>query len=492
MAQFNFGASVSDSFKQKSMADLNGAFPGTMSKIIGSVNMGREANFKVPAMSRGSALFAAQTDSMTPQARSYWDMQAQGGTKPLVRFEPDTAVVAETNHIIDSFIKEGKSMDDARSLVKARVEPVMQWDSVEKQYVVRTHMKGVNDSIISNSSIPYWNIGILYKVFKQPYAPSKASRLVSIESFGNAWCDTCMVFKEAFEGYGRISSVARGNAEMTASDPVLNKFGTIMSQIYNISVEYESSIAEGIAASSSGSPLITQGIADREQYARMVIQRIRDQLIYFGDTDSGFVGLSQLCTPETYSGTPLNSIYTGASTTKGSDIVKAFIGKIADFMQANHYMSKELKINVSTFTYKALTSTVYSDQFNPESPLETITKHFASGNDLGGGLKKLAVTFEVDPMLDPTITGGITNPFNLHDYDLTFFTVPSVSSAMGDQQGLIIMPEPLSTFIVPPMYSRQGMLYTMYSRVGGLIAPISGTVACIQGLGYQTPVTPST
>lgn len=489
MAQFNFGASVSDSFRQKSMADLNSAFPGTMSKVIGAVNMGREANFKVPATARGNALFASQCDSMSPEARRYWDMASQGGTKPLVRFEADPKVVAETNRIIDSVVRDGKTVADAKAAVKARVEPVMQWDSAERQYVVRTHMKGVNDSIITNSSIPYWNIGILYKVFKQPYAPSKASRLVSIESFGNAWCDTCMVFKEAFEGYGRISSVARGNVEMTASNPVVNQFGTIMSQIYNISVEYESSIAEDIAASASGSPLISQGIADREQYARMVIQRIRDQLIYFGDTDSGFVGLSQLCTPETYSGTPLNSIYTGTSTTKGSDIVKAFIGKIADFMQANHYMSKELKINVSTFTYKALTSTVYSDQYNPESPLETITKHFAAGKDLGEGLRKLAVTFEVDPMLDPTIAGGTQNPFNPNGYDLTFFTVPSVSSAMGDQQGLIIMPEPLSTFIVPPIYSRQGMLYTMYSRVGGLIAPVSGTVACIQGLGYQNAST---
>ena len=93
----------------------------------------------------------------------------------------------------------------------------------------------------------------------------------------------------------------------------------------------------------------------------------------------------------------------------------------------------------------------------------------------------------------PSLTHGHLDDLNVNyysnGYDLTFFTEPSVSSALGDQQGLIIMPEPLSTFIVPPMYSRQGMLYTMYSRVGGLIAPVSGTVACIQGLGYQNAST---
>lgn len=484
MANFNFGKTISSGFRDKCEADLNQSFPNVMGKSIAQVNFGREANFKVPQGAVSQAIFASQCDSVM---KPYWKQLDPTRAKPLVRFDADPAVISRTQGVVDSVLRSGKTEADAKRAVSAMTEPVMQWDSAERQFVVRAHVKGVNDSIITNSSIPFWNIGVLYKVFKQPYAPSKASRLVSTESFGNAWADTCMVFKETFEGFGRISGVARGNVEATGNSPVLNNFGEIMSQIYNISIDYESSIAENLAGQSS--PLTAQGIADREAYARMVINRMKDQLIYFGDSEAGFSGLMQSCTPETYAGTDLNAIYEGNSVTKGSDITKAFIKVIADFMQGNHYMSKSMKINVSTYTYKALTSTMYSDVYSAESPMETIQKHFASGQDLGGGLKKLAVEFEVDTMLDPTIAGGITNPFNPNGYDLTFITVPEVSSALGDQQGLVILPEPLTTFIVPPVMSRQGMLYTMYSRLGSLIAPIDGTVKCIQGLGYQTPTT---
>ena len=477
---------LSSSFAEKSQQDIMARYAGTMTNVIDSIRIGKGARNK-PNMAGIPTAFAQVHDSAT--SRSYWNpMNAMGQSlpqQPLVRVEPDAAVIAATNRITDSILQDGKTPADAKAAVSKMVVPIVTLDSVHNQYVIHPYMKGVNDSIISNSSIPYWNIGYLYKVFKQPYAPSKAARLVSVESFGNAWCDVCAVFKEAFEGWGKISTVAHGNPEMTTSSPILNTFGTLMSQVYNISIDYQSSIAEDIAAG-SGSPFISQGMADREKYAMMVKSRIRDQLIYFGDTESGFTGLKQSCTPTTYSGTPLNAIYASTTNvTKGSAIVKAMISWLADIMQSNHYMSKELIVNVSTFVWKALTATTYSDVYNPESPMETIKKHFSEGHDLGGGLKQLSVSFEVDPMLDPTISGVNSNPFNTEGYDLAYVTVPSVSSAMGDEQGLVILPEPLSNFIVPPMWSRQGQLYTMYSRIGDIIAPVEGTVYCVEGLGYQ-------
>ena len=470
---------LSSSFQQKSSQDLVQTFPEITEKRIDTLSVGY--GNRIPSAARSHALYAEQCDSgiIRPYAVN------NGNEKPLVRVEADPMVAERTARAIDSLLKHGRTLDSAKKIVAKEVIPVFTYDATEGQYVIRPYMKGVNDSIIQNSSIPYWNIGILNKIFKQPYTKSKAYRMVSVESFGNAWCDTVMVFKEAFEGYGKISTTAMGNVEMTASAPVVNQFGVIMSKILTISVEYESSIEEDLAKQ-SGSPLVTQGIADREGYMRMVIDRLRDQLIYFGDPESGFQGLLQSCTPETYAGDSLNEIMNGTSTKKGSEIAQAFVKVIADLCQKNHYMASEMRINVSTFTYKALTSTFYSDEFNPKSPMEIIKEHFAKGEDLGGGMHRLNIEFEVDTMLDPTqvTPKGIVNPFNPNKYDLTFFTFPAVDSAMGEQKGLVMLPEPLSNFIVPPVWSRQGMLHTMYKRVGGLIAPIEGTVHCIQGLGY--------
>jgi hypothetical protein len=490
MAEYITGKSISENFRRKSEADLMSMYPKGMSEIDG-IRIGTESRFRVSTGSRAAAVYGSQHDSLLPaepSARSYWcpcdERGIQLPVKPLIRFEADPQVALHTKSALDSLISSGVTPADAKKRITGSLRPVFFYDAQEKQYVVKPLMKGVNDSMLTSSAIPYWNIGIMYRIFKQPYAASKASRLVSVESFGNAWCDMVMVFKEAFEGYARINNTALGDVEQTNSSPVLNKFGTIMSRIYNIAIDYDSSIAEALAAG-AGTPLTAQGIGDRERFAAMMLNRIQDQLTYFGDAESGFTGLMQSCTPVTYTGTALHTIYKGSSTTKGSDITKEFIGLIADFMLANHYMSNLMNINVSPYTYQALTSTLYSDNFNGESPMETIQKHFAQGEDLGGGLKKLSLSFAVDAMLDPTVTGGSVNPFNTNAYDLTYFTVPSVSSAMGDEMGLVILPEPLSTFIVPPIMSRQGMLYTQYKRIGGIIAPIAGTVAVYKGLGYS-------
>ena len=89
-------------------------------------------------------------------------------------------------------------------------------------------------------------------------------------------------------------------------------------------------------------------------------------------------------------------------------------------------------------------------------------------------------------MLNPSISGGEQNPFNPNNYDYFVITVPSIKDAMGEQDSLIIHPELLKSYIVPAMWQRQGMLYTMYKRIGGVIAPIEGTVKVIAGFGYSS------
>ena len=111
--------------------------------------------------------------------------------------------------------------------------------------------------------------------------------------------------------------------------------------------------------------------------------------------------------------------------------------------------------------------------------------NFKARNELDGGLVQVSYTIVSDTMLNPSVTGGEQNPFNPDTADYMFISVPTIEDAMGQQDSLIIHPELLKSYVVPALWQRNGLLYTMYKRVGGVIAPIEGTVKVIKGFGYK-------
>ena len=385
---------------------------------------------------------------------------------------------------MDSLIKSGMNEVNAKKKVQDSLIPMMGYDPAKKQYIMTAVAPSadgkVHDSLLEQTSIPMWNIGWLTRIIKQPFATSHAKNLVSVESFGNAWADVIGLFKESFEGYGKLSTTAKGNVKQSNSNPVTNEASQIVDEVFNISVEYESDVMEDIKAKQTGNFVTGQIKADREKYAMMVLDRMQDALIYYGSKEAGIDGLIDVATVEVYTGTPLYDILMGASTTAGSDIVKAMNRLISNFLRENHYMAQELKINVSEYVFQALTQTVYSDVYNPDSPLKILSGNFKGRNELDGGLVQCKYTIVSDTMCNPN------TPFNPSNYDMCFMTVPKITDALtGVQDSLIIHPELLKSYMVPALWQRTGLLYTMYKRIGGVIAPIQGTVKVVQGLGVQ-------
>ena len=407
-------------------------------------------------------------------------------------FQPTDAVVmkisdsakAYIDRSMDSFIKSGMDEATAKKKVQDSLIPMMGYDPAKKQYIMTAIAPSadgkVHDSLLEQTSIPMWNIGWLTRIIKQPFATSHAKNLVSVESFGNAWADVIGLFKESFEGYGKLSTTAKGNVKQNNSNPVTNEASQIVDEVFNISVEYESDVMEDIKAKQTGNFVTGQIKADREKYAMMVLDRMQDALIYYGSKEAGIDGLIDVATVEVYTGTPLYDILMGASTTAGSNIVKAMNRLISNFLRENHYMAQELKINVSEYVFQALTQTVYSDVYNPDSPLKILSGNFKGRNELDGGLVQCKYTIVSDTMCNPN------TPFNPSSYDMCFMTVPKITDALtGTQDSLIIHPELLKSYMVPALWQRTGLLYTMYKRIGGVIAPIQGTVKVVQGLGIQ-------
>ena len=160
---------------------------------------------------------------------------------------------------MDSLMQSGMSEAEAHKKVQDSLEPIMGFDPATRQYVIsaRAPQKdsvifGANkDSLLEQTSIPMWNIGWLTKIIKQPFATSHAKNLVSVESFNNPWADVIGLFKESFEGYGKLSNTARGNFKQNNSNPVTNEASQIVDEVFNISVDYESDTMEDIKAKQS-------------------------------------------------------------------------------------------------------------------------------------------------------------------------------------------------------------------------------------------------
>ena len=414
-------------------------------------------------------------------------------TYPVQAFRPEIsdATKAYIDKTMDSLMKSGMSEAEAHKKVQDSLEPTIGYDAKTRQYVIGARapegtIAVAKDSLLEQTSVPMWNIGWLTKIIKQPFATSHAKNLVSVESFNNPFADVIGLFKESFEGYGKLSNVARGNFKQNNSNPVTNEASQIVDEVFNISVDYESDVMEDIKAKQAGNFVTGQIKADREKYAMMVLDRMQDALIYFGSEEAGIDGLADVTTVQLYSGTPLYDIFTSTtSTTRGSDIVRAMNKVIGDFLRQNHYMARKVRINVSEYVFQALTQTVYSDVYNPESPLQILTGHFKGRNELDSGLVQVSYEIVSDTMLNPSVTGGEQNPFNPNHYDYMFISVPEIEDAMGKQDSLIIHPELLKSYVVPALWQRTGVLYTMYKRIGGVIAPLEGTVAVIAGFGYN-------
>ena len=405
--------------------------------------------------------------------------------QPSIRTELSDATKAYIDSQMDSLMQKGYSEADAKKKVQDSLEPTFGYDAKTRQYVVsavasNTGIKGNKDSLLEQTSIPMWNIGWLTKIIKQPFATSHAKNLVSVESFGNAWADVIGLFKESFEGYGKLSSVARGNVKQNNSNPVTNEASQIVDEVFNLSVDYESDAMEDIKAKQAGNFVTGQIKEDREKYAMMVLDRMQDALIYYGSREAGIDGLVDVADVEIYTGTPIYDILNSNSATKGADIVLAMNKIIGDFLRENHYMAREVKINCSEYVFQALTQTVYSDNFNPSSPFKVLQNNFEGQSELDGGSVQVKYTITSDTMCNPN------TPFNPSNYDMMFITVPKIEDALsGVQDSLVIHPELLKSYLVPALWQRTGLLYTMYKRIGGVIAPIAGTVKVIEGFGYQ-------
>lgn len=476
-----------ESFATKAESFLADRYPAMIDKNIGGISIGR--NKDAAAGSRGGYRI---TGSSVQDGGAYLEVpdrilgQEKIKNKEAARETFATRVSDSMRETLinarNEYIEAGMKPEDAEKRVRDSIEQLAYFDRKAGQYVMEPVSKRVKDALLPGLAVPYWNVSYMNKVFKQPFIQGIARNLVDVVGVPNVWADALVMYAETFEGYARLSGVAKTNGEFNDSAPVRNRFEMLVSEFVNIVVDFESSFHEGIVAGQPGNFLTPMGIGDREKYARLMTEQLANAMWLFGAPEAGFEGLSQLVAEDTYSGTPLNAIWNGASATKGALAVTELLKMLGDMQEALSFLPTTVRINVSPTAYKVLKWTMQSDVYNPSSPLKIISSEFGDyemieSNGFGTGIGKFQLVS--DPFCAPH------TPWNTAASDLMFITFPTLKSALEPQESVVIAPTAIESFILPNFPNRDGMQRTMLKRIGSLIAPITGTVKIVRGFGVQ-------
>ena len=384
---------------------------------------------------------------------------------------------AHADNLMASLMRKGVSKEDATEQVNDSMEQMLQYDKNNDRFVKTASVKGEQfDSIIEGATQP-WNVGYLNRIIRQPYMETRADMLWKKESFSNPFAEKVVLAKASFEGFGRLSS-AKGNFKQNTSAPTSSEVGSIYADVYNLSIDYQSDYWENLKAAQKGNWIAPQVIAQRERYTKYMLDLSAAVYRLYGDEDGGMVGLLNATEPILYGGTPLYNVINSASATKGAEVLNTIKRLVFDFLRETNFMAKEVKILCSTYMYQCLCQPTYSDQFDASAPVEKL--HFAwSSADILNGSKVFKITICPDKLCDPR------TPFNPTDEDLFIMAIPEIEDALGNQGSLILAGEPLSGFIVPALWSRNGILYSYYKRITDILAPVDGSLRVYKGVAVQ-------
>jgi hypothetical protein len=420
----------------------------------------------------------------------------------------DQSVAAAATDAVAKLTRQGQSLDEAKARVSDSVPKIGYFDQQAGRYVIEPVLRSVHDSILTGMTTPYWNVSRINKIFRRPFLKGQVEHLINKIGVPNIWADLVQIYTESFEGMARVSAAAHTTGEMNTSIAGKNRTGTMLSEIINLVIDYESpSPSEQIVSGQEGNWLTGTVIGDRDAYANFMLEQLMTALYYFGHPETGFEGLVQIADRDDaydyYDSTRPTAAYlwdhdgagsgTPVNTTVGADLLLMLTHFIADKMEELHFLPVSIKLSCAPVLWKALSFSMTSKLYNQNSPLSIINTSFASQNKVTGTFATNSGTsMWADFELVPDIMLSPMTPFNPTDEDLMFITFPTLQSAFdGGLSDLIMAPVPIDKMILPSAPGiRDGVVRTALKRIGSLLCPIRKTVHVISGMGTNSRYTP--
>lgn len=337
---------------------------------------------------------------------------------------------------------------------------------------------GDSGELVTMQSISPWNASYFPELFKQPLLYSHARDLVKRLGGTNPWGEVQNLQLAAYSGWGLIGESGTVAANMKQNVNVQS--GIMSAPIINIKVFFNFTVEEmERAKGDNGSPFAGSLMAEKQRYAQYVIDMITDYLTYYGNEDTNTIGLLDVNGLASWAGKTLNEILADATdTNKGYTMYQALAKAITDFMGASKNKFDVVRVAMSPEAYNVLTSTPYSNNYEPKSPLKIFEENFEAGVTKNGSKPK--VEFFADPFL------SANNEFDNSGSDKLVITAPEIGAGTDDEkQDLLLLGVPLENFTYPVYPNSYDQQHAVLRRFAGVFAPVGQAVKCYSGFGVK-------
>lgn len=345
---------------------------------------------------------------------------------------------------------------------------------------------GDSGELIAAQAISPWNASYFDEVFRQPLLYSHARDLVKRMGGTNPWGEVQNLQLAAYSGWGLIDQ--SGTVAANLKQNVNVQGGIMSSAIINIKVFFNFTVEEmERAKGENGSPFAGSLMAEKQRYAQYVIDMITDYLTYYGNSETGTLGLFDVNGETTWAGSTLQEIAEDdTNTNKGYTMYQSLAKVITDFMGASQNKFDIVRVAMAPAAYNLLTSVPYSNTYEAKSALTIFDENFNAGVTKNGSKPK--VEFYADPYL------AANTEFNTSLSDKLVITAPEIGAGPNDEkQDLLLLGVPLENFTYPVYPNAYDQQHAVLRRFAGVFAPVGIAVKVYTGFGTtkRTVATPT-
>jgi hypothetical protein len=347
-----------------------------------------------------------------------------------------------------------------------------------KQFDRKWADKGVSDAapnLIAAQLLSPASAGWFTSPFKQVLSFSQALKFVSVQTGNNPWATVMNLGTMAYNGMATVQGA--GGPLNTDTQDVTVKSDAMTQQVVNMEVTYKMSIDE-IARNAQGNsvPWIGTLVNEKQKYARWALDMFTSNMILYGNTATGTLGLLTIAGSTAWSGSSMSVIAAGGSTTKGADMYVALSAVVNTFLNNSLNKLNQLKIGLSVLAYNILATTPYSQAYNPNSVLKVFVDNYAAGAGLDGYTP--SIEFYPEPLFQPSTV------WNSLATDYMVICAPEITGGVDEEtQPLILAGIPLMDFVYPTIPGAYQTQYKYLRRYAGVFAPYTPALKVYTGFG---------
>ena len=434
--------------------------------------LGKMANAIINGNSKMANALSDATLEIGPANDPKYGVPAHAVTSP--DFVGDSAMVGDLKNNtakIEALFKKNPALVNMRPVYNATTG---KYDI----YAGKSEFVGDSGELLAGQVVSPWNASFFPEIFKQPLLYSHARDLVKRKTATNPWGEVQNLQLAAYSGWGQLGSAGTVAANLKKNVNVQS--GMMTAPIINIKIYFSYTTEELMRAEgNNGSPFAGALTAEKARYAQYALDMITDYLTYYGNSETGNLGLFDVNGVTTYNGLSLAAIAADTSNTnQGSAMYKALAGMIRDFMNASYNKFDVVRVALAPAAYNLLTSVAYSDTYSGKSALAIFKENFEAGVQKDG--QKARVEFYSDPLL------AAGTEFNSGTSDRTVITAPEIGAGpQDDKQDMVLLGVPLENFAYPVYPNSYDQQHCLLRRFAGVFAPVGQAVKVYSGFGVS-------